>query len=446
MNCLKFDGLNRDERQHPMLLILNELIRIGNAPAERQRIQALGRQPKQNVRTVIGSNAIDWLTEHTYSVTVDSRTANQLVAEKFQDICQVCQQACASRYVYTQITLLEIFPRLSSFGKTQNLAAEDEEANKFDVDPVPLFNHALNMTAKHPPAFFTIGLLVLDRPTQLQPKLGRLTDVAYEIIQSIPGLKTEAQDGMLKELCQLLMNRKLPSKLAPPTEPPMPSGPVHITNVPLISLALATLGRFEFQRHALQMFINYIAHGHLVCDCAEVRLAAVHCCAKVLAPFVRVFESFEGSNRTQKFHVLKLIQSVLRQLVMVAVTDPYGDAHLLSHLAQADMLQLIFMTLHDEKLEMQERSVALLGKLGNLNPAYVLPSLRNVLLETISQLTNTGVPRLEEHSARLIAQVAKQSPKFIKPYMSPILAALVPMLRTKTNHVDVIVQVPHCFY
>ncbi|VDN20553.1 unnamed protein product [Gongylonema pulchrum] len=147
----------------------------------------------------------------------------------------------------------------SSFGKTQNLAADDEEANKFDVDPVPLFNHALNMTAKHPPAFFTIGLLVLDRPTQLQPKLG-LTDVAYEIIQSVPGLKTEAQDGMLKELCQLLMNRKLPSKLAPPTEPPMPSGPVHITNVPLISLALATLGRFEFQRHALQMFINYIAH------------------------------------------------------------------------------------------------------------------------------------------------------------------------------------------
>lgn len=70
-----------------------------------------------------------------------------------------------------------------------------------------------------------------------------------------------------------------------------------------------------------------------------------------------------------------------------------GDPLLLSHLAQADMLELIFMTLHDEKLEMQERAVALLGKLGDLNPAYVLPSLRNVLLETLSQLTNSGVPR-----------------------------------------------------
>ncbi|EFO17307.2 hypothetical protein LOAG_11192 [Loa loa] len=461
MNSLKFDGLNRDERQHPMLLILNELLRIGNGPAERQRILALGRQPQQNVRTVIGSNAIDWLTEHTYSVTVDSRTANQLIAEKFTDIYRVCSLACTSRSVCCQTTLLEIFPRLSSFGKTQTVASN--EANIFNVDIVSMFNHALNLTAKHSPAFFTLGLLVLDRPTELLVKLPRLfaviqiqlqtatykhkpvdeyvflcltliiralkekieseiktllpillstglskglTDVAYEIMQSIPGLKTEAQDGLLKELCQLLMNRKLPSKLDPPTEPPMPAGPVNVTNVALTNLALATLGRFEFQRHALQMFINYIAHGYLSSDCAEVRLAAVDCCAKMLTPFVRVFESFECANKKQRFDVLNLIQSVLRQLVMVAVIDSSvevrlrvlqcfkdGDPLLLSHLAQADMLDSIFMTLHDEKLEMQEHAVALLGKLGSLNPAYVLPSLRNVLLETLTQLTNSGVPR-----------------------------------------------------
>ncbi|VDK68536.1 unnamed protein product [Litomosoides sigmodontis] len=509
MNSLKFDGLNRDERQHPMLLILNELLRIGNAPAERQRILALGCQPQQNVRTVIGSNAIDWLTERTYSVTVDSRTANQLVAEKFSDIYRVCNLACTSRYVCCQTTLLEIFPRLSSFGKTQTLALN--EANIFNVDIASMFNHALNLTAKYSPAFFTLGLLILDRSTELLSKLPRLfaviqtqlqsatykhkqvdehvflcltliiralkekveveiksllpillstglskglTDVAYEIMQSISGLKTEAQDGLLKELCQLLMNRKLPSKLDPPTEPPMPSGPVNVTNVALTNLALATLGRFEFQRHALQMFINYIAHGYLSSDCAEVRLAAVDCCAKMLTPFVRVFESFECANKKQRFDVLNLIQSVLRQLVMVAVVDPSvevrlrvlqcfkdGDPLLLSHLAQADMLDSIFMTLHDEKLEMQEHAVALLGKLGSLNPAYVLPSLRNVLLETLTQLSNSGVPRLEEHSARVIAQVAKQSPKFAKPYMNPILTALVPKLSSEISHVDVTVQV-----
>lgn len=49
--------------------------------------------------------------------------------------------------------------------------------------------------------------------------------------------------------------------------------------------------------------------------------------------------------------------------------------------------------------------------------------------------------RLEEHSARVIAQVAKQSPKFAKPYMNPILTALVPKLSSEMSHVDVTVQV-----
>lgn len=70
-----------------------------------------------------------------------------------------------------------------------------------------------------------------------------------------------------------------------------------------------------------------------------------------------------------------------------------ADQSFLSHLAQADMLELIFMSLHDEKLEIQEEAVALLGKLGDLNPAFVLPRMRKVLLETLSQLTNSRVGR-----------------------------------------------------
>lgn len=65
-----------------------------------------------------------------------------------------------------------------------------------------------------------------------------------------------------------------------------------------------------------------VFQGYLSSDCAEVRLAAVDCCAKMLTPFVRVFESFECFNKKQRSDVLNLIQSVLRQLVMVTVVDP----------------------------------------------------------------------------------------------------------------------------
>ena len=77
---------SKDERYHPTLLILNELFRIGNGEAERTRIRAMGFQPVQNVRTVVGMNAIDWLTEKTYLAPVDSRTARTLIIEHFKEV------------------------------------------------------------------------------------------------------------------------------------------------------------------------------------------------------------------------------------------------------------------------------------------------------------------------------------------------------------------------
>ena len=49
--------------------------------------------------------------------------------------------------------------------------------------------------------------------------------------------------------------------------------------------------------------------------------------------------------------------------------------------------------------------------------------------------------RLEKHSAQLIHQIAYQSPKFMRPYMNPVLVALIPKLRMDISHVDVTVQV-----
>jgi hypothetical protein len=44
-----------------------------------------------------------------------------------------------------------------------------------------------------------------------------LTEVFEEIVTCIPALKMDVLDGLMEQLYQLLMNRQLPSKLAPPT-------------------------------------------------------------------------------------------------------------------------------------------------------------------------------------------------------------------------------------
>lgn len=65
----------------------------------------------------------------------------------------------------------------------------------------------------------------------------------------------------MEQLYLILMDRVRPSKLAPPTNPPTPNGPITIApaKFEIIKLALKTLGEFDFQRHALQMFMSYIA-------------------------------------------------------------------------------------------------------------------------------------------------------------------------------------------
>ncbi|KAK6040246.1 hypothetical protein COOONC_22249, partial [Cooperia oncophora] len=109
-----------------------------------------------------------------------------------------------------------------------------------------------------------------------------------------------------------------------------------------------------------------------------------------------------------------------------------ADRAFLSHLAQPEMLQLQFMSLHDEKLEMQEAAVCLLGRLSELNPALVLPRMRRVLLETLSQLTNSGQAKL---LLRTIGRIARSTAYVVDPYKDypNLLDDLLRLLKTEMS-------------
>lgn len=51
------------------------------------------------------------------------------------------------------------------------------------------------------------------------------------------------------------------------------------------------------------------------------------------------------------------------------------------HLAQAENLNCLCFALNDEVFEVREMAMCILGRLSNLNPAYVLPILRKVLIQ-----------------------------------------------------------------
>lgn len=88
-----------------------------------------------------------------------------------------------------------------------------------------------------------------------------LTIALREVVNNIPELKTDIQDGLLKQLSLIIMHRPMPSKLLPPPPLELPSTPINVnpSDIPATALALGTLGNFHFPRHWLEMFLKYVS-------------------------------------------------------------------------------------------------------------------------------------------------------------------------------------------
>lgn len=88
-----------------------------------------------------------------------------------------------------------------------------------------------------------------------------LTVALREVVEKIPELKTDIQDGLLKQLSLILMHRPMPSKLLPPPPLELPANAIDVpsSDVPATVLALGTLSSFRFPRHWLEMFLKYVS-------------------------------------------------------------------------------------------------------------------------------------------------------------------------------------------
>ena len=104
------------------------------------------------------------------------------------------------------------------------------------------------------------------------------------------------------------------------------------------------------------------------------------------------------------------------------------------HLAQAENLSALFVAMNDEQFEIRELTMCIIGRLSILNPAYIMPSLRNTLLQLLIELDRSGIGRNQEQSARILGHLVANSPTLIRPYVEPILKVLIPKLQeTESN-------------
>ncbi len=69
----------------------------------------------------------------------------------------------------------------------------------------------------------------------------------------------------------------------------------------------------------------------------------------------------------------------------------------------------------------RELGMCIIGRLSNLNPAFVMPTLRKVLIQILTELEYSGIGRNKEQSAKLLGHLIANAPKLVRPYQEAIL-------------------------
>lgn len=435
-------------------------------------------------------------------IIIESPACHQLIVEKFPFVCIDVMQQKFSKYFYVQQTLLNILPRLAAFDKKDFvqkhlvgamnylfgmlrsrekernmafiavglIAIAVEEAINPHVDKImELIKTALprsEMTLKKRPnidpcIFKCITFLALslknhnkmDIPNILDQMLATglspsLTICLRELAKSVPAHKEIISLGLLKMLSQILLNKPLihpgtPKHLTASLIPLSSSYDVYDTQITV--LALHTLGTFDFEGQSLLPFVQRCANYFLVHEQTEIRLEAVKTTCRLLRHAIR------STTKNPSETVTKTVASVLNRLLSVGLIDMEASVRLGvlmsldptfdQHLAQAESLGALFIALQDEVFEIREVALFTIGRLSCMNPAYIMPSLRKVLVQLLTELEHSGIGRNKEQGARMLDHLVVSAPRLIRPYMEPILKVLVPKLKEPEPNPGVILSV-----
>eukprot|EP01133_Synstelium_polycarpum_P000171 gene171-204_t len=285
-------------------------------------------------------------------------------------------------------------------------------------------------------------------PQMFSPGLTQvLTDALRDLTVSLPALIPHIQQKLLTLLSQVLANKPFSQPGAPThyrksTAPFQGVSVTHMAANPdvdpaMIALALKTLGTFDLSKHSLLEFVRECVVSYLDDDNSEIRREAAITSSQLM---VR-----PGEPAPTRGHAAVIVGEVLEKLLVVGIADPDPsirrtvlsslDTRFDHHLAQAENLRSLFIALNDEVFEIRELAISVIGRLTIRNPAYVMPSLRKTLIQLLTELEFSGDSRNKEESARLLGHLIGASERLIKPYVEPILKALLPKLRDSNPRV-----------
>ena len=261
-----------------------------------------------------------------------------------------------------------------------------------------------------------------------------LTQALVDMAHYIPPIKPTIQDKLLDMLSIILCGTPFRPLGCPENRlPPMPAfardfGPQESYSDSEIALALHTLGSFDFSGHILNEFVRDVAINYVENDNPEIRKAsALTCC--------QLFVHDPIINQTSG-HSIQVVSEVIDKLLTVGIGDPDSeirrtvlwslDRKFDRHLARPENIRCLFLAVNDEVFEVKEAAICIIGRLSSVNPAYVFPPLRKLLVNLLTGLGFANTARQKEETAQLISLFVSNATKLIRSYVDPMVSALLP--------------------
>eukprot|EP01116_Phalansterium_solitarium_P018594 TRINITY_DN4988_c0_g1_i2.p1 TRINITY_DN4988_c0_g1~~TRINITY_DN4988_c0_g1_i2.p1 ORF type:complete len:2361 (-),score=824.80 TRINITY_DN4988_c0_g1_i2:390-7472(-) len=264
-----------------------------------------------------------------------------------------------------------------------------------------------------------------------------LIDCLAEIAQFVPQLSQEVQERLLDLLSRILSGKRFTHagtparrrKLAEPPAPPQTFASTREEFDRIVAMALLTLGTFNFEGYFLVDFARDTVVKYFKDPNVAVRKQAAMCCCKLAG---------ESIERRSRQHAI-IVNDILEKLLALAISDPDPqirhsilvalDYRFNRHLSQAACLRSLFLALNDSLFKIRELALSHIGRLAERNPAYVLPSLRTILIHLLTEIDLSGDNTTKEESATLLGHVITAAPSLITPYVEKVMKSLLPKLQ-----------------
>jgi len=90
----------------------------------------------------------------------------------------------------------------------------------------------------------------------------------------------------------------------------------------------------------------------------------------------------------------------------------------------------LFLMLNDENLGVRRVACSIIGRIGVRSPALVMPSLRKVLMQLLTEINHGADARTREESCLLLGHLLRSAKMLLLPYVETILQVLIPKLRS----------------